>query len=108
MKTMIVEARFGRTSENMIRQWPEALLARGVDELALAQRQHLPADRFGDVRDVDDPDHDRGHQSRFVPLSGPIPPMASTVPSVTPSSTAGKAQMMSSPRLTKPSVMPRK
>ncbi len=43
MKTMIVEARLGRTSENMIRHVAEALLARGVDELALAQGQHLPA-----------------------------------------------------------------
>ena len=64
---MIVDARLGRISENMIRAVAEPLLAGGVDELALAQLQHLTADRLGDVRDVDDPDHDRRHDQEWCP-----------------------------------------
>ncbi len=67
MKTMIVEARLGRISGAMIRPWLESLLAGGVDELALAQEKHLPADGLRHVRDVDEPDHDRRHHQR-VPV----------------------------------------
>ncbi len=66
---MIVEARFGRISPTMIRTEPEPLLARGVDELALAQREHLPRDRLGDVGDVDDADDHRRARSSELPLS---------------------------------------
>ena len=43
MNTMIVEARFGSISLHRMRMLPSPWSARGVDELALAQREHLPA-----------------------------------------------------------------
>ena len=58
-KTMIVEARLGRISPNITRSGPGPLGDRGLDELFLAQRQHLAADRPGDVghgEDADDED----------------------------------------------------
>ena len=50
----------------MIRSGPDALDARGVDELLLAQAQHLAADRLGHVRHVDDADDHRRHQQRVA------------------------------------------
>ncbi len=89
MNTMIVLARLGRISLNMIRSRAETLLARGVDELALAQRQHLGADRLRDVRDVDEADHERRDEQRRAVERPDARATASTVPSAIPSSTAG-------------------
>ena len=54
MKTMIVRGEVRQDLAEHDPQVAEALLARGVDELALAHLQHLGADRLGDVGDVDE------------------------------------------------------
>ena len=58
--------RGGQVGQDLAEHDPQvahALLAGGVDELALAQGQHLGADRADHVRDVDEADHERRRQS---------------------------------------------
>ena len=55
-KTMIVETRFGSNLGEHDPQRSLPLRDGGLDELLLAQREHLAADRSGHVRDVDEAD----------------------------------------------------
>ena len=60
-KTMIVDHRFGQELAEHDAERPFALGHRGLDELLLAERQHLSADHpayVGHIDDADDQDRD--------------------------------------------------
>ena len=83
-------------------QRAHALGAGGLDELLLAQRQHLAAHRPRQVGDVDERDHEGRDREAVRPaiVIGPSlsPPSASDVPSAIPSRITGNAQRMSRTR----------
>ena len=108
---MIVDEQVGQQLAEHDPQRAGALGDRGLDELLLAQRQHLAADRsrhVGHVDEADDQDRDPERAAREID-SGPIfsPPTASAVPSAIPSSSTGKAQITSIVREITESVQPR-
>ncbi len=99
-RTSTDDAMFGSSSVNMIRTG-RALRDRGLDELLLAQRQHLAAQRPPDVGDEDERDDTSG--SRGSPLGMSIGPwwkplIESAVPSAIPSRITGNAQIRSKKR----------